>query len=91
MNHLKLALLTVGILILLSWSALRAQQQETPSCAGRFQLLQGEYLSIVNHGTIPQKSIFRIDTATGRAWRYVEGIGGDGKLISQWSLLSESK
>jgi|GEM_PF-5494555 len=51
---------------------------------GRFRLFQGEYLVRENPNNNSSKEIdsrgfFKLDTATGRAWRYNANVGPAGK------------
>lgn len=51
---------------------------------GRFQLFQG--LIIINAQGTPFKTpaVFKIDSATGRVWKYDEGRAKNGKFYKHW-------
>lgn len=51
---------------------------------GRFQLFQG-LVTINAQGTpFNDPGVFKIDSVTGRTWKYEEGKTKDGKFYKQW-------
>ncbi len=41
---------------------------------GRYQLFQGSYLDITEDGGVRQDDVFKIDTKTGKTWRYYSDL-----------------
>jgi hypothetical protein len=55
---------------------------------GRFVLESGEYLAPSHMAERRLPGIFKIDTATGRVWRYASNVA-DKKTVEKWILISE--
>ena len=72
---------------------LKGQAQTSPqtpiSSAGRFQIVQGDYIAISAPTAIPEKGVFRIDTSTGKTWRFAIGVNSDGTFYQRWREVSE--
>ena len=58
------------------------------SQVGRFVLESGEYLAPTHTADRRLPGIFKIDTATGRVWRYASNVA-DKKTVEKWVLISE--
>jgi len=56
---------------------------------GRYALESGQYLAPSHAAVRPLPGIFKIDTATGRVWRYVGRVEGKEK-IEEWVPISDS-
>ena len=57
--------------------------------AGRYQLFQGNY-TVISMGTaIKMDAVFKLDSDTGKAWLYREGLTQDGKLYQRWENIQE--
>lgn len=54
---------------------------------GRYTLESGQYLAPSHAAARPLPGIFKIDTATGKVWRYVGRVEGKEK-IEEWVLIS---
>ena len=63
----------------------KGQDQAPVSPIGRFQLVVGDYVAISGNASIPEKAVFRIDTTTGKIWKFATGIGADRKVYQIWS------
>jgi len=37
----------------------------------------------------PDTTVFRIDTATGKTWRYMTGLDKEGKIVNGWLEVAE--
>ena len=55
---------------------------------GRFALESGEYLAPSHAAERRLPGIFKIDTATGKVWRYTANVA-DKQTIEKWVLISE--
>ena len=55
---------------------------------GRFALESGEYLAPSHAAARPLPGIFKIDTATGKVWRYASRVEGKEK-IEEWVAISD--
>ena len=75
---------TVALLLILT--TLKGQEPSiTQLQVGRFQIADGEYVINVSGG-VAEKGVFKIDTATGRTWKYSTGMQG-GKSYEMWAPL----
>lgn len=54
--------------------------------SGKYQLFQGYYdeFDLKNNTKTERKAIFKIDTVTGKVWKYVVGIAKDGNPFEDW-------
>ena len=55
---------------------------------GRFHLESGEYIAPSVSAVTRLPGIFKIDTATGKVWRYDSEVTG-GKAVERWVPISE--
>ncbi len=62
---------------------------ENSALDGRYRLFSGEHAVTVKGGGFSEKVILRIDTVTGRTYRWVEGQTSDGKPVSFWSQIGD--
>ena len=72
------------------WLALSASAFSDGEPAGRYQLIVGT-VDFVQPGSPvnnPSRVILRIDTQTGKTWRYFFGSDQNGKLKEFWSEIS---
>ncbi|MHC4431403.1 MAG: hypothetical protein ACYTBS_06145 [Planctomycetota bacterium] len=60
---------------------------DPPLQVGRFLLESGEYLAPSHAAERRLPGIFKIDTATGRVWRYAANVA-DKQKIEKWVLIS---
>lgn len=57
---------------------------------GRFQLFQG-LVTINAQGTpFNDPGVFKIDSVTGRTWKYEEGRTKDGQFYKQWVPIEQA-
>lgn len=63
----------------------RGQEQTPASPVGHFQLVSGDYVALSGNASIPEKDLFRIDTITGKTWKFATGIGSDRKVYQIWT------
>jgi hypothetical protein len=67
----------------LAFLLLAAAPQSSPtSTVGRFMLVDSHY-EIIGSPIVHQR-VFKIDTATGKTWMYLQSCDPDGKLLSEW-------
>ncbi|UCF16167.1 MAG: hypothetical protein JSW59_01650 [Phycisphaerales bacterium] len=59
-----------------------------PTEVGRFALESGQYLAPSHAAARPLPGIFKIDTATGKVWKYVGRVEGKEK-IEEWVAISK--
>jgi hypothetical protein len=76
--------LTLAVAVLL----LKGQGQ-TPTAGDRFLIVQGDYVAVSGNNGIAEKGVFRIDTTTGKTWRFAAGLGRDGKFYQMWQPVQE--
>jgi len=55
---------------------------------GRFELESGEYLAPSHAAERRVPGIFKIDTATGKVWRYAARVAGK-QTVEKWVLISQ--
>lgn len=56
---------------------------------GRYQLFQGLH-SINNQGTVFNNAgVFKIDSVSGRVWKYEEGRTKDGTFFKHWAPIED--
>ena len=67
----------------------RGQDQTPASPAGRFKIVTGDYVAISGSTLLPEKGIFRVDTATGKVWKFETGVNQDRKFYQAWRLITE--
>jgi hypothetical protein len=72
-----------AVLLVLALALLKGQNQGSQSTAARFQLVQGEYVALSGNQSIPEKGFFKIDTNTGKTWKFMSGAV-NGKYIQRW-------
>lgn len=70
----------IGLFLLILISPVFAKNE-----VGRFQLFQGYYRSanLNNLTSSDEKDIFKIDTVTGKVWKFVVAVEKD-KLLENW-------
>jgi len=61
---------------------------DQPTEIGRFVLFQGNYVVVSEGQHWNQLGVFKIDTITGKTWKYASGMS-DGKLYDKWCLISD--
>jgi hypothetical protein len=68
------------------YAASSDSKEKSYSEVGRFQLFQGNYISIdlKRQQTSPHTGIFLIDTKTGTVKRYLNKIDEQGRYIETW-------
>lgn len=89
---MKHVLLAVAILIVAAL-LIHAQPQRDSQPAqqtGRFQIHSLTYTVFANRTTLPATDVFRVDTATGITWRYVNVIK-DGDISDHWIRIDEPR
>jgi hypothetical protein len=85
-KKITVATLTILALVFL----LHAQTQPSSTQLGKFQLLSSPYtIWLKNGSSSSETTVFRIDTATGKTWKYVTGQTADGKHIDGWLEVPE--
>jgi hypothetical protein len=86
-----LILATVALLFMLAVFAVHAQGPQAPPTtgrSGRFQLVAGEYVYLPKNGSLMTlHAVFKIDTETGEAWRFVSLMDNDDKLVERWQKI----
>jgi hypothetical protein len=72
-------------------AALRTHAQgEQSGPIGRYYILSSPYTIWFPNGTgQDERSVFRIDTATGRTWLYHTGKGPGNKPVNAWFPIDE--
>jgi hypothetical protein len=65
-----------------------ADVTKTPPEVGRFVLESGEYLAPSHAAERRVPGIFKIDTATGKVWRYTARVTGK-QTVEEWVLIPE--
>ena len=94
MNKLLNKLLIVGAFVLAAMVLMPAFPSDQSSAqAGRYQLFEGEYRigSVPDDAITSGKDVFRIDTATGKAWVYMTGIDENRESFEFWREIPENK
>lgn len=91
----KFRLLAVALLIAHAVSASAApmdspnpETQIKPGLSttgGRFQLFQGLHTINAQGTAFRDPGVFKIDSTTGRAWKYEEGQTKDGNFYKRWA------
>ena len=82
----------VTLLLLLISLLVHAQQPPTVASGtpGRYRLISSPVSPLGLKGTAnPDTTVFRIDTATGKTWRYMTGLDKEGKIVNGWLEVAE--
>jgi hypothetical protein len=80
----------LAMFLLVVYIALHGQDQApVPGSVGRYQLVPGEYVAINGSTGIAEKGVFRIDTTTGRVWKFQTGLGPDRRVFREWQIVGE--
>jgi hypothetical protein len=85
-THLLLAtgaLVCLTLVVALAGTGNGGEAAGPSSEIGRFALESGQYLAPSHAAARPLPGIFKIDTATGRVWRYAGRVEGKEK-IEEW-------
>lgn len=85
LKYLTFSLLALG---LAGVSVFRLGAQKDTSLAGRFVLMQSEYQTQANNTRLSERTMLKMDTSTGKAWRLVSAIR-NGSLEIYWDPISE--
>jgi urease accessory protein UreH len=78
--------ITLSVAAILLLVAALLHGQTTPTGAARYQLVSSPYAIWMKNGpTLTETTIFKIDTTTGKTWKYVTGQDKDGKPMDGWN------
>jgi hypothetical protein len=67
---------------------LGAQQDTAAGGPARYVLVPSEFQTTVNNTRLSERSLFKVDSATGRTWRLVSTVD-KGVLQSYWDAIDE--
>jgi hypothetical protein len=56
---------------------------------GRFQIFQGSHTIFAKETIFKDTGIFKIDTETGRTWKYTEGQTKEGQVYMRWDPVDQ--
>jgi hypothetical protein len=62
-------------------------QQEAGSVNSRYVLMQSEFQTSSNNTRLTERTVFKIDTATGKVWRFVSTVQ-QNTLETYWDRLA---
>lgn len=62
----------------------------TSTTGGRFQLFQGLYTINAQGNAFSEAGVFKIDSSSGRVWKYVEVLTKDGQLYMKWVPIEQT-
>lgn len=67
------------------WASGRQASAQPDGGSGRYQLVNAEYtVTSEGGGARSVRGLFKLDTQTGRVWRYTEHVRKDGEARSNW-------
>lgn len=93
MNQPIRTTITILALIASSLALLLNAQTKTNndgSGDGRYQLVAATFTAYLKGTSIQEPSVFKIDTRTGQAWKYVTGQQQDGKgNVNFWLTIDQ--
>lgn len=78
---------TLSVIAFFVFVSIAGAQDDT---VGRYQLVTGMFEPTIRPAVPAQHVIIRIDTKTGKAWKYVVFVD-QGKLKEFWSEIAEPK
>ena len=79
----------LAVIAIVSILSLKGQEpQASGGQVGRFQLVQGHFVSVSDGHPIDDKGCFKIDTATGKTWIFRYGQR-EGKAYSGWQQIGD--
>lgn len=84
------------ILGVCAWVYAHAQSAQTatgmqPTPSGRYQILSAELDFTASGGQLNQKTVIRINTQTGQAWRLQEATDKSGGRYWKWDAVADIK
>lgn len=83
-------LILLLVVTFLLGAALRTHAQGEPSgTIGRYYILSSPFTIWFPNGGQDERSVFRIDTTTGRTWVYHTGKGPGNKPVNAWFQIDE--
>ena len=76
--------LAISVFVGVAAFRLGAQQDAAPVGTARYVLVPSEFQTSVNNTRMSERSLFKIDTATGKTWRFVSRVDDKGNLNIYW-------
>ncbi len=83
-------ILGLAVLILATVTAFRLGAQQDASGSAKYVLMQSEFQTSANNTRLMERTMFKIDTTNGRAWRFVSTVT-NGSLETYWDPIDEIK
>jgi len=80
-------LVLVAVLVGVAALRLTAQQEALPASA-KFVLVQSEFQTQSNNTRLTERTMFKLDTTTGKVWRFVSTVRS-GNLEAYWDPIDE--
>ena len=85
----KVIIAILAVLVIVGAVELSKGASDTyPSYLGRYMLFGGKYVELGTSAQITESGVFKIDTSTGKTWKYATGRV-DGKPYEQWQPIGE--
>ena len=67
----RIAVIVTLALAVVAAFLVKGQNQTPTSPTARFQIVQGDYVAVSGSTGVAEKGVFRIDTTTGKTWKFV--------------------